>query len=255
MSTRHYKFQGNVIEGITIDFWNSIADDNNYELRTQKRAEITHKWLISHDYHVKTEEIAALFDSFTTDWYQQWRKTQFTLGPLDCVAQILKGLKIKLRPSLVEELATIIEEVVLDFPPKLIDGVVDAIARLHDDLLLGIICDTAISGPHSINALLKDWGISRFIDVRAYSLDVGVSKPNSVIYRNALDQMVVDPNRAIHFGDLEETDVKGAKDFGMFAVRFDGCKGDRERKKRTRADMIVESWEEFMSALTVSDHV
>ncbi len=102
-----------------------------------------------------------------------------------------------------------------------------------------------------VDELLRRWNLFNHIDDRIYSLQVGVSKPNAVIFKAALNALGdIQPNRALHIGDLEETDVKGAKDSGMFAVRFDWKKCKEEHNKKSKADLVVESWEEFTSSLS-----
>jgi putative hydrolase of the HAD superfamily len=50
---------------------------------------------------------------------------------------------------------------------------------------------------------------------------VGVSKPESAIFRHALDPIGVQPERALYVGDTLRYDVRGARAAGLVPVHFD----------------------------------
>ena len=56
-----------------------------------------------------------------------------------------------------------------------------------------------------------------YFPVRIYSCVVGSSKPNPVIYREALRATKVKANEAVYIDDLEEN-VTAAKSLGMIGV-------------------------------------
>ncbi|MDX1762449.1 MAG: HAD-IA family hydrolase, partial [Christiangramia sp.] len=52
------------------------------------------------------------------------------------------------------------------------------------------------------------------------SEDVGVKKPNKLIFEVALDIAKAKVNESIMIGDNIEADIMGAKDFGMQAIFY-----------------------------------
>jgi FMN phosphatase YigB (HAD superfamily) len=58
----------------------------------------------------------------------------------------------------------------------------------------------------------------------------------------AAEGLGVPHHRVVHVGDLEQTDIKGARSLGMAAIRFDGVRTPEDCKSCTMADAAVPSW-------------
>jgi putative hydrolase of the HAD superfamily len=91
-------------------------------------------------------------------------------------------------------------------------------------------------------------GLTRLVDFLVISAEAGVRKPDSRIFRMALDKAGVRPDEAIHVGDLPEEDAEGARRAGLRPVLID-------RKKRITPDHrvagvpVVTSLEELIAML------
>lgn len=66
--------------------------------------------------------------------------------------------------------------------------------------------------------ILKRVGFKRFFDHVVTSAQTGIRKPDPGIFLYALMQFGIRPNEAVHVGDSEEHDVRGAKSVGMKTV-------------------------------------
>ena len=66
---------------------------------------------------------------------------------------------------------------------------------------------------------LEEMGLLARLDAVVFSSDVGVRKPRPEIFYRALDELGVDPSRAVFVGDRLEADIKGAADLGMTTVQ------------------------------------
>ena len=55
------------------------------------------------------------------------------------------------------------------------------------------------------------------------------------------------PRHAVHIGDLEDTDIAGAKQMGMKAIKFIGA--NRKPLANRVADVVIEDLSEFPAAL------
>ncbi|CAN0925983.1 Haloacid dehalogenase-like hydrolase domain-containing protein 3 [Linum grandiflorum] len=66
-----------------------------------------------------------------------------------------------------------------------------------------------------LRKLLKDLDISHLFDAVIVSSEVGYEKPDSKIYHAALDEVKVEPGRAVHVGDDLKADKDGANAIGM----------------------------------------
>ncbi|XP_030449441.1 uncharacterized protein LOC115671901 [Syzygium oleosum] len=66
-----------------------------------------------------------------------------------------------------------------------------------------------------LRKLLKDLNIVDLFDAVIVSSEVGYEKPDPGIFKAALDQLRVEPNRAVHIGDDEKADKHGAAVVGI----------------------------------------
>jgi putative hydrolase of the HAD superfamily len=82
-------------------------------------------------------------------------------------------------------------------------------------LRLGLITN----GRNSIQGRKIDrLGIRHFLDVVLISESIGVRKPDSRIFAEALAQLGIAPRAAVYVGDNPEVDIIGAKRSGLLAV-------------------------------------
>jgi putative hydrolase of the HAD superfamily len=95
---------------------------------------------------------------------------------------------------------------------------VSVLERLvSDGRSLGLVSNTMWS-PEMHDGHLAKYGMLDLIPVRLYSSAVGVVKPHSSIYRQALDRLDVAPAEAVFVGDKLRVDIAGPQKIGMRAV-------------------------------------
>jgi putative hydrolase of the HAD superfamily len=82
---------------------------------------------------------------------------------------------------------------------------------------LRIAAITNASGPHQ-RAKLLHLGIARFFDAVVIAGEVGVSKPESLIFRSACERLDVPVCEVMHIGDRLEVDAVGARNAGLHAT-------------------------------------
>jgi putative hydrolase of the HAD superfamily len=66
---------------------------------------------------------------------------------------------------------------------------------------------------------LAEMNLLERLDAIVFSSDVGIRKPRPEIFYRALDELGVEPERAVFVGDRLEADVRGARDLGMTTVQ------------------------------------
>jgi putative hydrolase of the HAD superfamily len=66
---------------------------------------------------------------------------------------------------------------------------------------------------------LDEMGLQDRLDVAVFSSDVGLRKPRPEIFRRALDELAVAPERTLFVGDRLREDVGGAHELGMRTVQ------------------------------------
>ena len=66
---------------------------------------------------------------------------------------------------------------------------------------------------------LEEMGLRSRLDAIVFSSEIGVRKPRPEIFYRALDELEVEPARAVFVGDRLHTDVAGARDLGMTTIQ------------------------------------
>jgi putative hydrolase of the HAD superfamily len=89
--------------------------------------------------------------------------------------------------------------------------------------------------------LIHDLELASHFEALVISARVGYQKPNQGIFEHALQQMHVEPARALHVGDSYKADVLGARRVGIHAVLIDRTGRDpaRVREEHDEADLPV----------------
>nr|WP_092529587.1 HAD-IA family hydrolase [Amycolatopsis arida] len=109
--------------------------------------------------------------------------------------------------------------------------------RLFDDVLpcldwlqaagVQLAAVTNASGVHQ-RAKLADLGLARFFDYVAIAGELGVAKPDPVMFHTVCLALGCAPSEAAHVGDKLDTDAVGARDAGLGGIWLDraGTPGD-----------------------------
>lgn len=108
----------------------------------------------------------------------------------------------------------------IDELPKdnhLLEGAVEILEYLNPRYQLHIITN----GFAEVQALkLENSRISHFFNTVTSSEEVGLKKPNPVIFETALEKASVPPQRSIMIGDTFEADILGAEKVGMHTLFY-----------------------------------
>ena len=93
---------------------------------------------------------------------------------------------------------------------------IDALEKLSQNYQLGIIANQSAT----VKALLEEWGVESYFQLIILSEEVGLSKPDSTIFKLALQKANTTANRIVCVGDRYDNDIVPAKSLGMRAVRI-----------------------------------
>jgi putative hydrolase of the HAD superfamily len=109
--------------------------------------------------------------------------------------------------------------------------------------LLGVIANQVIGTSQRLAA----WGLLDFFKVIVVSSEVGVSKPNKLIFEKAYELARCFPSESVMVGDRLDNDIKPAKSLGMRTVwiRQGLSKHQNEKLGNDTADWTIESIEDL----------
>lgn len=220
---------GDVIDAITFDYWNTLV----YEDRGALRGRRLEAWIgILEEAGFSTERrlVEAAFETswerFLEAWQSGARQYTATEAAIDIVEDLGYDVPDDIEAQLVASFERVGEVAELHLTP----GVADCLARLKDaGLRIGIICDVGMTPSTTLRAFLERSDVLRYFDHWSFSDEVGCYKPSPEIFEHALSGLGgVEPVSAAHIGDLRRTDIAGARAMGMTAIRYTGVFDDVE---------------------------
>lgn len=247
------RLNGRIIGGVTVDFWATIARDSTREERRKRRRDILLEWLEAKDVTPGEEALYEVLTGFAEWWSEQWQHRQITPGAVDMARHVARHYEVEAGDEELAELALKLDRTGVEVPPERIEGAKEALTALAERFPIALISDTGVSMGDTLDMVLDSWGMLDLFKGRVYSEQIGSAKPNRRMFMAAMDILEVPQQRIVHIGDLDATDVLGAKSIGMAAIRFDGVKEREECKKCSMADAVVDSWDDIVRLLSPGD--
>ena len=197
---------------------------------------------------IPDDEARALLEEAWTKHDEAWKQVE-TFGPGRMAAYCLERKGV-FDDEAIAELTRAFEEASLETGVVAVEGareVLEALAAAG--LRRGLVCDTGFTPGRVVRELLADQGLADLLETVCFSDEVGVPKPGNDIFAKALAELGTRPPEAVHVGDLRRTDIAGANDFGMHAVRFRGVHDDRSDAAEAR--WVIDSHDELLGWLGV----
>jgi putative hydrolase of the HAD superfamily len=174
-----------------------------------------------------------------TRFDEEWRAGR-QYGPTEALADCFTAFGDRIDADDRAALADAFESASFALEVALVDDAADVLSAVAAiGVAVGVVSDTSLATGRHLRTFLDAHGILQHVTFAAFSDEVGVYKPDPVIFRAALDGLGVDdPSTVVHVGDLKRTDVAGARAMGMSTVRFRGVVDDPE--DGTEADHVID---------------
>jgi putative hydrolase of the HAD superfamily len=104
---------------------------------------------------------------------------------------------------------------------RVFDGSLEVLRNLRD---LGYWIGVLSNWDHRLHTVLEEAGFSDLVESVVISVDVGVEKPDSGIFRAVEAKSGMPPDASLHVGDSRHHDLTGAQEAGWFGIllRNDG---------------------------------
>ncbi|HYP24066.1 MAG TPA: HAD family hydrolase [Actinomycetota bacterium] len=229
------------IRAVTYDCWGTLLRDRDWEGAMTKRL-----GALSHFLDLPEDEARALLDEAWARHDEAWKQVE-SFGPGRMAAYCLEEKGI-FDDDKIAQLTKEFEEASLDAGVVEVDDARETLKALKDKGLgVGLICDTGFTPGRVVRQLLDDAGLLEYFDTLCFSDEVGVPKPGNEIFAKALAELGVRPPEALHVGDLRRTDIAGAHDVGMHAVRFKGVHDDKT--DAPEAEVCIERHPQILEVL------
>ena len=237
---------------ITIDFWNTLFDSSNGTGRNNARQIALLNAIDKHGITVMGDEFSEAVQASWATFNDIWKEEQRTPSPREMLIFIWDFLKLPKDNESIEEVLIAFEQSILTSPPKIIEGVKNALEVLSQKYKLAIVSDTGFSPGSAMRTLMKKNEIFDYFSAFSFSNETGVSKPSPKAFFKVLDELQCLPQEALHIGDIERTDIAGAKDIGMKAILYTGDSTaflNQGNPETSRADASANSWKQILTEI------
>jgi putative hydrolase of the HAD superfamily len=227
-----------MIRAITFDFWDTIAVDDSDE---PKRASLGLPGKGDARVQLFVERVTALHPEISpaqaADAYRHgnqqfrhsWHEEHRTPGVSFRIYEAYKFLDMAPQPGRyggfmreIDDLIREIENMEIRISPDFAPDVAEVLAELSREFRLGIISDTIHTTGRGLRYLLERQGLGGYFSHFIFSDEVGASKPDAVVFRQAAMGLGVGFNQMVHMGDRESNDIVGPKSVGMRAILYTG---------------------------------
>lgn len=242
-----------MIRAITIDFWNTTVDSSNGRARRAERNDALEAVYRAVDRPWNIDEANTAFAVAYEEFERCWHGEQRTLTAAECLNVMWRHLDLDVPSALHADTVRRIEDSILAGMPELLPGAAEALQRLAEDHRLALISDTAFSPGRVLRKILEHHDVERHFTALVFSDEVGVSKPHPRMFATALAAVGAAPAESVHIGDIERTDIAGAKEQGMRAILYRGDETGRyfheNGPEGSAADAVAHSWEDVLSII------
>jgi len=227
---------------VSIDFWNTLVDplegsDERYNARLNAIREVAEPYGKA---EISEEKLGNIFKSVSEHFNKIWLTEHRTPEAKELTRQLLGALGIKAKEDDINKLSELIQHSLLEGPPALAPNAEEVITELSGKHRLIIISDTMYTPGKILRTYLTKRGLSRYFSGYIFSDEMGFSKPDTRAFDKALHIAKALPDKSYHIGDLEHTDIAGAKASGMRAILYTGLGTDTPES--TAADHVLSDW-------------
>jgi len=215
-----------LIEAVTFDLWNTIFENKSY---SKNRIEFLEQYFTKKKQIITKSSIQVCYNKVFN--YLEMNKAQEDFQHVyteKIIIRMLKCLDIELARNEIKEIVTSMEQEMLKSPPMLKEGVIDTLKQLSQKYKIGLISNTGITPGKVIREVMEQYDILRYFQITVFSDEIGYNKPKHIIFQKTLEVLECKPENSIHIGDLLDTDVKGAKNYGMLSIWFNDMNEKRD---------------------------
>jgi putative hydrolase of the HAD superfamily len=204
------------VKAISLDLWGTILDDKHPPADTVAYSEQRQNFLraelqrAGHDF--SAEQMRAAYQQAWQYFDALWEK-QIAFGAAEGLREMLSFLNADLPAESFQRVQRFFEEAIQKPPPM--DSAIEAVQLLAKKYPLALISDTAWTPGRVLRQIFSHYKILDCFRVLIFSGEVGITKPHPQMFHLALNGLGVQAHECLHIGDLQRTDIAGAKAVGM----------------------------------------
>jgi putative hydrolase of the HAD superfamily len=233
---------------VSIDFWNTLVKGrSNGQKRHHIRIAAIRETGEKHGIELTEDQIVEAFSFVSNVFDEIWFGRQRTLNSPELLKMLLGRLSLEPTSGEIKHLEEVFEQSLLNAPPDPADGVIEAVPKLAEVYPLAVISDTMYTSGRTLRTYLEQLGLLSHFQSFVFSDEAGYSKPNVKAFQKVMETAGAIPERSFHIGDMDQTDVTGARNAGMFAILYTGVSDSSAESNH--ADAVFEHWHDIVNYL------
>jgi HAD superfamily hydrolase (TIGR01662 family) len=161
------------------------------------------------------ERVAGGVDRLVAESYEQRRMEEVAQAEL--FRQAFSGIGFDLPDDVIQHIVAL-DHSAYSNSIAVEREVLETLERIREaGYPMGLVSNISLR-PDLMRADLDRMGLSEYLDATVFSSEVGVRKPNPLIFQEALSRLGTEPGETVFIGDRLYDDVSGAQAAGMRAV-------------------------------------
>ncbi len=206
---------GKLIKAVTFDLWNTLVHNRNYgefRIPSLKKA-LSNVGFNFPDDVVEEAYLGGFRHSSKVIKTENHRHVETE----EIVGEVLRILGVE-NESLLTQLSRMYEDSFLCDPPKLKEGVFEALDYTKERYALALVSVTGVSPGRLVRGVMETHGILGYFDALSFSDEVKYVKPNTRLFLHAVEELGIAPEDTVHIGDSMKGDIVGAINAGMRVI-------------------------------------
>lgn len=240
------------VKAVSLDLWGTLLDDQQAPVDTVLFSEERQGFLLQElqrqGYAFGAKDMKAAYKQAWSYFDDLWAR-QIAFGAADGVREMLRFLGAELPAPSFWRVVLFFEETFGDQLPRELAGATAAVRKLAGKYPLALISDTAWTPGRVLRGILDHLGILDCFRVMIFSGEVGATKPHPQMFRLALNGLGVKTHECLHVGDLQRTDIAGARHAGMHTAWVCRPVYAGEAQQEAGPEVIVKSVAEIAERL------
>jgi putative hydrolase of the HAD superfamily len=213
------------IKAVTLDLWQTLLLETPEQSsqRSAIRMNALSRQLSEFGIDVPAVQLASKLQELDS-WLSGYWELNKEVHSVDQIAFLVKraaSSQPKLKRWQLFKLCDVVSRTVFELPPLLNPEAKETLQRLKESgIMIGLISNVGMTSGLTLRELLQKNGVQSFFDAQTFSDEIGVRKPNSLVFHITLQQMKSEPQEAVHVGDDLIADFWGAKMVGLKSIHF-----------------------------------
>jgi len=235
------------IRAVTFDFWGTLYDELRDTSARRERRRYWHALTFFRMAGIQPDEdkLRGIMAEAPRHAEHLWRVYQRTMGRRELGEYVAGRMGYRLDARAAESLGEGLAMAAKHVPPVLKVGANGVLERLRRGYKMAIVSDTGLSLGCALREVMRADQVLDYFDHLTFSDETGTTKPNPRQFLYTCHMLGVRPAETVHVGDLEETDVVGARQAGLRAVLLTNGRSP----DGTLAHAVIESLEELVGVL------